>query len=165
MISSRTGCILLTTVFIVSPLYAASKTMTSQLSTYDQLVTAVESGDDVVGIVQFDKCTMDTNNKAKTIPFDSPKASTRINFTIYSHYDVQVGNSTKNTVATSMTILTEAPGLGAIYAFGRLRVFDDGSAQFHASYYDPVTYQLKGGGDWNCQINNGVTLIDKNAWI
>lgn len=47
------------------------------------------------------------------------------------------------TIATSNAMLIEHRDYGAVYDYGRLRIFKDGS-QFHVAYYQPQTYKVFG---------------------
>lgn len=128
---------------------AAPKLLTS----YDQLLQSLHAGEDVRAIIYYGKCAVKAGGKAAVNPADG--ADSRFNFNIYSHYKVVVDKQEKYTIATSNTILTEHAVFGPVYAYGRLRVFEDNSAEFHAAYYDPKTYEVKGGADWICQLSNG----------
>ncbi|RDI42689.1 VirK family protein [Aquicella lusitana] len=140
----------------VSAAYAAPKTLTN----YEQLLQALEQGDEVRAIIHMDKCTV---NKADVKgAADIGGSSTRINFTLFSHYKVPVNGQEKYTVATSQTLFTEHRAFGPVYAYGRLRVFEDNSAEFHAAYYDPKTYELKGAVNYNCHLGNGA---DQNSIV
>lgn len=154
----RLKSILLATTFI-SPVFAASPSLTN----YEQLLQAVHQGSDVKAIIYFDKCTLKPLPGAKMLKpeTDNGGASTRINFSIYSHYKVKTETGLERyAVATSNTILTEHSALGLVYAYGRLRVFEDNSAEFHAAYYDAKTYEFRGGANYLCRISSG---NDENA--
>lgn len=147
-----TGIALMTTLITTS--YASPKMLTS----YDQLLQAVSQGDNVEAVINFDKCTPKNNSKGTME--DNSSASTRINFTIFSHYKVLDNGQLKYAIATSMTILTEHRTFGPVYAYGRLRVFEDNTAELHNAFYDPKTFELKSATDYICHISNGA---DQNA--
>ena len=132
---------------------------------YDQLVKALEQGDDIKALVHMEKCQL------KNAPPNQPKmaypAETMFNFSVFSHY---VLNETpaRYTVATSNSMMLEHEQFGMVRAYGRLRIFEDNQAELHTAYYDPRTYEKKLGMDFVCSLskghdNNAVVLIDKNA--
>jgi hypothetical protein len=120
------------------------------IKNYTDLVTAVESGQDVRAIVRFDRCIA----KQRTDTSHYIGASTRINFDRYSHYKVKVGNELKDAVATSMTMMIEHPNGEFLYDYGRLRIYGDNTADFHAAYHDPVTNKLTYSMDWVCPVTD-----------
>lgn len=130
------------------------------LGNYQELSKALQQGDDVVGIVHFDNC-----KTSKPSPVNQG-ASTRVNFTIFSNYKVPVNGINRMTIATSYSMLTEHRDLGTILVFGRLRIFEDNSSEFHVAYYDAKTHELKNATDYTCEVGtaaaSGITLIDKN---
>ncbi|MBX3708798.1 MAG: hypothetical protein KIT56_08950 [Gammaproteobacteria bacterium] len=136
---------------------------TKLLVNYNQLLQALDQGDDVRAILYLDKCTLKKSGNTKILnsKLDTERASMRMNFNIYSHYKVKVdAQHERYAIATSNTILTEHRDFGPVYAYGRLRIFGDNSAEFHAAYYHPQTYELKGEADYLCQISND---SDQNA--
>ncbi|VVC75807.1 hypothetical protein AQUSIP_11040 [Aquicella siphonis] len=138
----------------ISPVCMASQALTS----YDQLLQALHQGDDVKAIVYFDKCVLKPLPGIKMLKAESDTGgtSTRINFSIFSHYKVKTdAGQERYVIATSNTILTEHAALGLVHAYGRLRVYEDNSAEFHAAYYDAKTYALKGGANYLCRISSG----------
>lgn len=140
-------------IFLLS-LIGASNVFAGQnnLLSYDQLVQSLHQGGDVKAIVYMNHCVMkDAPQTAEPMP----ETDTRLNFNIYSHYQVVDGQQKKYAVATSVTILTDHSVFGPVYAYGRLRVFEDNSAEYYAAYYDPKTYEVKGSADFICKISNG----------
>lgn len=158
------GKVILTSLIFSTPAFA-----TVSISNFNQLVQAVEQGDNVEAIVHIggNQCVPQTvNNTIQAKKFSNEaQGVTRINFDVFSHYKVTLpDNSVKDTVATSFTMHIEHPGLGLLEDYGRLRVFADGTAEFHAAYYDPVSNQKKIEMNWLChygQPNDGLVLFDK----
>lgn len=137
-----------------SPIMATAKNLT----TYQQLSQALNQGGNVSAIVQFDKCTLLSSDKSDSMMHSAATtgASTRLNFTIFSQYKVKVDAQTERmAIATSLTILTEHSFYGMVYAYSRLRVFEDNSAEYRTAYYDPRSYELKSGAHYRCKIDQG----------
>ena len=151
-------CFYLAGIALLTLCAGSAQAASKNLMTYDQLLQAVQQGDDVRAIINFDKCTL-KKAEGKSVAdtsVDTSGTSSRINFTIFSHYKVPVNNQEKFTIATSQTILTEHRVFGPVYAYGRLRVFEDNTGEFHSAYYDPKTYELKGAANYICRLGNGV---------
>lgn len=142
--ASILACLLSASVF------AAPK----QLNNYAQLLDALAKGDNVKAVIHFDKCKMKKNGL--NTHFHETAASTSINFNVFSHYKVLTDDEMKYTIATSNTILTEHSLFGPVYAYGRLRIFEDNSAEFHAAYYDPRTYEARAMVNYTCSIGESV---------
>jgi len=145
---------------VMSPAFASR-----MLDNYDALRQAVEKGDDVVAIVHLDQCKAEGVKGKMSDSTVNP--STRVNFNLFSHYSVNTDQGAKETIATSTTILTEHRTFGPVYAYARLRVFQDNTVEFHTAYYDPKTYEQKSMVNYKCFVVNspetGVVLYDKNA--
>lgn len=162
MILSSRKIFLLAILLSSSTTFAASK----QLNNYAQLAAALDSGDDIKAIIHIDQCKLSKNGFNKEYAkSDKIFTSTRINFNIFSAYQARIDGELKNTIATSNTILTEHSLFGPVYAYGRLRVFEDNSAEFHAAYYDPRTYEVRAIINYSCHLGDGedqggITLID-----
>ena len=141
--------IILISAFL-TPVYA----ITTPILDYRQLVTALEQGDEVRAVIHIDKCILNTDTESEKIP-NLTGTSTRLNFNNYTHHKLHIGEDLKDTIATSITMLIETPHGEFWNHYGRLRVFEDNSANFYIAYYDPITNQKKLSMDWTCQLGNG----------
>lgn len=125
------------------------------LLNFEQLVKAVERGDDVKAIIHFDKClTTNELNKIQIIQ-NSIGASTRFNFTEFSHYTISINGQVRDTVVTTLSDFIERPSGDFFRHVRRLNVFEDNSAVVHLDYIDPLHNKLKYSLEWNCDISNG----------
>lgn len=126
--------------------------------TFDQLVKAVEVGDDVKAIIHLDRCQITDPKVQSQISQNIDGASTRMNFTKYLHFKGKVNGQLKDTVTTtSESVVEQSTGIfWTIY--GRLSVFDDNTATFHIDYYDTPDKKSQLVVDWDCEISNGKDL-------
>ena len=146
------GCLLVFT----SVTFASTQTVT----TYKQLLNTLQQGKGVKAIVYLDQCTPRTKMQNN---MDEENTFTGFNIDIFSHYKVKINDQQERfALATSKTILTEHRTFGPVYAYERLRLFDDNSAEYHTAFYDPKTYELKGSMDYSCSLNNNSIVLYMN---
>ena len=131
---------------------------------YDQLVKALQQGDDIRAIVHIEKCT--PKNAAAAKYGSAYAAETNFPFTLFSHY-VLNESPARYTVATSNSVMLEHHLLGLVQAYGRLRIFENNQAELHTAYFDPKTYEKKISMDFDCTVSTknadqAIVLIDKN---
>lgn len=148
---------ILTTLFPLTLLITTAHASPSTLTTYDQLLQALHQGENVRAIINLDKCTNKSKTKTAAENPDVTGAFTRMDFKLFSYYKIPVDKQTmRYTIATSYSTLTEHRTLGLVYGYARLRVFDDGSAEFHVANYDPKTFEQKAEMNFICHLSNGV---------
>lgn len=141
-------------VILVALSVMPAEASTMLLTNYDQLLLSLQQGNDVAAIIYPAKCV---STSANNITSNLEGASTRLNFTMFSHYKIKTDNQhTRYAIATSLTIPTEHSSLGLVYAYSRLRIFEDNSAEYHTAYYDAKTYTLKGSASYLCKIGQGI---------
>ena len=129
--------------------------LASNIINFDQLVKAVERGDDVKAIIHFDNCQITDKALQEQLMRNLEGATTRFNFTRFLHAKVRVNNQLTDTVTTSMEsqIMLDS---GVIWTvFGRLNVYEDDTAILHVDFYDPITHKNQLDVDWECDISNG----------
>jgi hypothetical protein len=122
------------------------------LTSYNSLVASLHSGEDVKAIIYLDGCHLKSGGP---LPAHLSDAVGRINFNVFSDYNVMEEGKTRRAVATSFSMLTEHYAYGPVTAYARVRVFTDNSVEYHVSFYDPKTYEQKASTDFLCSINNG----------
>jgi hypothetical protein len=122
--------------------YAQSKILT----TYDQLLSALQEGNNVRAIIHLDKCQPKKIKIMEGDPLpDVSGAFTRIDFIQFSYYKVLTDQGRERyTAAASYSTMTEHRHYGLTRGYARIRVFDDNTGDFHAAHYDAKTLKLKG---------------------
>ncbi|WP_454780421.1 hypothetical protein [Legionella sp. WA2022007384] len=130
-------------------------TPTNNITSFLQLVAAVESGNDVRAIIHFDDCEVTGSALQDQIRRKLEGATTRFNFTQFFHGKVKIEDRTFDTVTTSMKILIESSSGEFLTLSGRLSVFDDNTATLHVDFFDPILHKQKLVVDWFCAISNG----------
>jgi hypothetical protein len=138
--------------------------VTTNIKSFSELVSAVENGSDVKAIIHFDKCSS-KQRMANFVEYSG--SSGRLNFDRFSHYKVTVGNELKETVATSMTMMIENANGVLSNNYARLRIYADNTADFHATYNDPLTNKSTFTMDLVCPFSanveqSGVVLFTSN---
>ncbi|MDR3441895.1 MAG: hypothetical protein P4L65_02645 [Legionella sp.] len=128
------------------------------LINFTQLVTAVDSADDVKAIINFNNCLV-INEKNQNIRTQIIKrfdgATTRFNFTEYLHAQEQLSGALQDTVTTSIKTSIESSTGTFLTVFAQLKVFDDNTATIHIDFFDPVSQKKQLNVDWSCNISNG----------
>ncbi|MCW8387714.1 hypothetical protein OQJ15_15500 [Fluoribacter dumoffii] len=127
----------------------------NNITSYPQLVRAVESGEDVRAIIHFDNCQVTGPELPTQVQRKLEGASTRFDFTHYFHGQETVNDELIDTVTTSMKIFIQNPSGEFLTLTGRLSVFEDNSATLHVDFFDPVLHKQKLVVDWLCNISNG----------
>jgi hypothetical protein len=158
----------LLSVSLLVPLivHANIDTNNSLLTNFDQLVKAVENGDDVKAIIHLDRCQITDPSIQNQLAQYLLGASTRLNFTRYLHYSARIDGQLRDTVTTNMTNAVEQPTPGLFWSiFARLNVYDDNTATLDVDYFDPVSHKSFLVVEWLCDISNGkdtrgLVLID-----
>lgn len=115
------------------------------ITTYSDLESTLTQGHTVRFIMDFNKCTPAFNSVGG------------MNFAVFNKYQVQINGETKNTIATSSTILTHHNKFGPVYSFVRLRVFEDNSAEVFSEFLDPKNYSQLSSATFACHLSDGKT--------
>lgn len=126
------------------------------ITSYNQLGQALKKGCNIKVLVNYDNCTLKTNNSNESNPAQG--ASTRFSFNTYSSYKLSENNKAKSVFSFPFNVYTEHPKQGFVLAYGRLRVYEDNAVEVHTSMYDPGNYKVKAGYDYQCHLGN-----DKNS--
>jgi hypothetical protein len=144
--------LLAATIITTMPLAFAE---TQQISSYEQMVKAVETGNDIKAIVHFDRCqTVDPALQSELMPY-LEGASTRFNFTRYLHYKIKINGQLRDTVTTTMTSFFEYPAGSYWSVFSQLSLYDDNTARLHVSYH-PLGAHIKHKSiNWLCEYGKG----------
>lgn len=132
----------------------SAQALTTQIINYVQLVKAVEGGDDVKAIVHFDRCQIKDEALQEQFAQNLDGASTRFNFTQFAHYKLRVNGQLRDNVVTSRSLFEKQPIGKVEINFGRLRVFEDNTAEIHIDFFDPNKKErlvIK----WLCDISDG----------
>ncbi|KTD11956.1 hypothetical protein Lgra_1414 [Legionella gratiana] len=136
------------------------------LVNFQQLVQAVEHGNNVRAIIHFDRCIVTAPDSLDThLERILSGATTRFNFTHYFHAHLKIDDRLIDTVTTSMKLFIDHPSGKLLTVFGRLSVFEDNTATVHVDLMDPVAHTHLLVIDWLCTIsngqdNNGLVLFD-----
>lgn len=140
-----TLCLFMTNVNAVSTL----------LINYEQLLKAVEKGDDVKAIIRLDRCQISDPDIRNQIAQNIDGASTRLNFTNYLHYKPRINGQLRDTIETSVTNFVEDSTGGIWTVHSHLNVFEDNTAILHFNLFDPVQHKSRYVVDWLCDISDG----------
>lgn len=134
---------------------SAAQAVPALLLNFNQLVRAVEQGDDVKAIVHFELCQISDPALLSQIAQNIDGASTRFNFVNYLHYNVRINGQLRDTVVTSINQPFEHSAGEFWNVFGRLTVLDDNTALVHINVVDPLHHKSQFAADWLCDISNG----------
>ncbi|WP_058534513.1 hypothetical protein [Legionella saoudiensis] len=140
---------------------AASTNITS----FSDLVQAVESGNEVRAIIHFDNCLVTEPSIRTQVTRRLNGATTGFNFTHYFHAQETINQRLIDTVTTPIKFFIERPTGESLILSGRLNVFEDNTATLHLSFFDPILQKEQLVVDWTCTIsngqdNNGLVLFD-----
>jgi hypothetical protein len=125
------------------------------LTNFQQLVTAVESADEVRAIIHFDKCLLTDAALRTEFSQNLEEATTRINFNRYLHYKPRINDQIRNVVETVDDMVVEQPAGVFLLILRRLTVFEDNTALLHINIFDKTHKTPKLVIDWECDISNG----------
>lgn len=142
-------------LFLMGLWMTNANAITNLLTTYSQLVKALEAGDDVKAIIHLDKCQISDPAIQIQLAQNLDGASTRINFTQFLHDKIRVNGQLKDTVITSTNTVIERSSGVFLTAFGRLSMYDDNTGVFHIDFFDPKVHKSQLVVDWLCDISNG----------
>lgn len=128
-----------------------------RVKTYSQLYRSLESGYEVRAVTDFNKCTVTPANSEAI----NGSAIGGFNFTQFLKYQIKDSDgNTRDTIATSTSMLVSHPKFGHVYNYVRLRVFPDDSAEISSEIIDPKNFTALSQKIYRCQISNGE---DKNG--
>ncbi|MFZ2314609.1 MAG: VirK family protein [Gammaproteobacteria bacterium] len=128
---------------------APHKTLTS----YEQLRLALRAGDQVIAVVDVDKCVASHPTETKL-----PGAAAGFNFDVFDNYKVQTNYKAQMTIATAFTHVTQHSKFGFVQDYVRLRIFEDNSAEIMSAYLNPQTFVPYYTVSYACQVGEGVLL-------
>lgn len=141
--------VLIGLVCCMSSVNALSNTKT--LDNFNELLQALDSGNQVRAVIHFDKCKLETGTEIVS------EISFGFNYDWYNHYYLPINaQNTKEVIATSKNIFSVATlnNLGSINNYLRLHVFKDNTARVFGAVIDPKTYEQKITASFLCSVSN-----------
>lgn len=120
------------------------------LSSYDELLLALDSGSKVRAVVNMDKCKLVSGVEVVKV------ISLGFNFDWYNHYNLPIDSQhSKEVITTSKNIfsVTKIQNLGSINNYIQLHVFNDNTAYLYGAIIDPKTYEQKMTATYSCPFD------------
>lgn len=134
---------------------SGASAVTLLLTSYHQLVKALEQAEDVKAIIHLDLCDITDDALQEQLAQNLDAATTRFNFTHYLHYKSRTGDQLKDVVTTNAEYLVErSPGV-FVKVLGNLTVLDDNTATLRVGFYSPNLQTKYLVVDFLCDISNG----------
>lgn len=142
---------LLSTALVLSMLCPCAYAQSKIIPNYDQLVTALQQGENVRAMIYLDQCQL--KKRGKLFLADITGAFTRMDFTQFGYYKVLTDQGKdRYAAAASYTTMTEHRDYGLITGYARIRIFDDNTGEFHVSHYDAKTLELRDEMNFICKV-------------
>lgn len=135
-----------------------------RLTSYTELVNALNNGHRVNSIVQFKKCQLTSNND----PTGNEHESMGLSFNQGFFLVMRLKNDSRFAVGTMVSDTVPKMAGGTAIFYKRIRVYDDNSVEVSSILSDGDTSKPIGWTERVCGINqgddqNGVSLFDYDA--
>jgi hypothetical protein len=125
-----------------------------QLKNFDELLTALNRGENVRTIIHYAKCTLIWDNEVQE---KSPDAISGLNIETYEYFARKaVRNNEEAFLVFSTNHFIQNPkGKGYVYNYGKIRVDENDSIKITVSYVEPITLEETMTEKFFTTINNG----------
>jgi len=138
---------------------------TKVLGNYDELLQALDSGEKVRGVIQLEKCKLESGGglpKTISVGFD---------FDYYNHFNVPVDPThTVEVISTTKNIftITKVNDLGPINNYIQIHISKDNIAHIFGAILDPKNYDQKIFVNYTCPMSAdsakaGLMLYNQDA--
>ncbi|HCX73914.1 MAG TPA: hypothetical protein DHM37_09370 [Candidatus Cloacimonas sp.] len=137
---------------IIVILVAAGLTFaeTVQLNNFNQIMQALENGEQVRVVAHYGKCQLISDNEIKE---RSPNAIGGMPVEAFEYFAPMAVGNPKAFVSFSHSALINYGGF--IYNYVKFKITEDNKVKITAQYVDPQNYQLKMAEAFHSIINNG----------
>ena len=132
--------------FLLCSLLPAQK---DQISDFQQLMDALNSGENVMAIIHYGKLIIDSTK------VQAPDAIGGMGFQTFEYFAKMSIRNEMAYVTTSETVLIGHPYYGYVYNYAKIRVYEDNSVEIIARYLEPNTYEVKMDETFRTFINDG----------
>ena len=124
---------------------------TTQLNNFDELMTALNTGESVRAVIHYGKCELIIDS----VSVEAPDAVGGMEFQTFEYFARMSIRNEKAYVTTSETVLIGHPYYGYVYNYAKLRIYEDNFVQIIARYLDPKSYEVKMDETFTTIINDG----------
>lgn len=131
--------LLLTLVFFTC--VAAGLAQNSPLLTFDELLETFKRGYDVRGTFYYAKCDLYVDEKKVE---NAPDVVGGMNIDVFEYFGRNSIRNKKAFITFSESKMIENPvGVGYVYNYVKVRVYEDGNVSILVRYVDPLTFENK----------------------
>lgn len=142
-------------LFIVFCLLLAGQlgfTQTTRIKSFDHLMEALNSGEQVRIIIDYAQCGWQDTTKQSPVP----EAIAGMNIGTYEYFAPGAIHNQTAFVVFSNAVLIENPiGQGFVYNYGKVRIYEDHSVQVTAKYIHPKRFKVLMNEVFIGKINDG----------
>jgi len=122
-----------------------------QLTSFENLLNALKSGNSVRAVIEYGKCKLVINEKEEK----SPEAIGGMDIKTFEYFARGSIKNNKAFISSSETILISHPKYGYVYNYIKIRVYEDNAVEITARYLDPKTFDVKMDETFYTLINDG----------
>ena len=123
---------------------------TRQLKDFDEIMTALKTGENVRVVIHFGKCEFINGNEIKE---SSPDAIGGMNIDVFEYFaPMSIGNPKAFVVFSHSSLINYG---GFIYNYVKFKVTDDNKVKVTAQYVDVIDYELEMDENFFSEINDG----------
>ena len=123
----------------------------AQLKNYDELMSALKSGESVKAVIYYGKTKLIIEGKEE----EAPNATGGMALNTWEYFDRGVIKNEKAYVTSSESVLIGHGYYGYVYNYAKLRIYEDDKVEIIARYLDPKTFDVKMDETFTSSINNG----------
>jgi hypothetical protein len=151
------------TLLISSLLFAGSMIFgQKQLNSFEELMTALNSGKQVKMVMHYAKCQLISDNE---IGEKVPEAIGGMNIDVYEYFEKGAVRNDQAFVVFSVSKLIQYPkGDGYVYNYVKVKITADNKVKITAEYLNPVNYSVMMTENFFTSVNDskndgGVTVF------
>lgn len=128
---------------------------TTQLSNFEELMQALNSGEEVRAVFHYKNCQLISDNKIAD-PNRVPDAIGGMGIDVYEYFAAGAIRNKEAFVVFSVSKLIENPiGEGYVYNYAKVKVYENNEVQIIARYIDSKTMEEVMDESFYTQVNDG----------
>jgi len=129
-------------IFFILILYLtasnSAKCQPTQITNFDQLLTALKTGEDVCTVIDYSKCKLLVDGKEEK----APEAIGGMGINPFEYFAKGAVKNSKAFITASENKLISHPKYGYVYNYVKIRIYEDNTVELIARYLEPKTFEV-----------------------
>ncbi len=126
------------TIFTLIIISISAEAGTRQLTDFEQLWSALQSGVSVRAVIYYGECKLLIDGKEES----APAAVGGVELWPYEYFPAMLMGNPRAFISVSETRLISHPKRGYVYNYVKLRIYEDGEVEIQARYLKPKSLKI-----------------------